>query len=411
MKPFYDKLVNRMMEAGVLLRPWDKIVKNESLALITPSNCDNYQHAYQCMSQAIYNYLDANKDSIFENYSIPRGYIEGYRSTYDGFQVLYETLTVNHPALVDLVASKEDPIKPTMADWNHNIYTFCNALKDYYDYEYRGLTQRPDDHKRKVLKYIRAQLEPDERYERAIQYIDAELKRIYEYADAPLPFPRHLTLEGAVAVTLMKQIPRTLYEEINKTLSGSTTHQSQDEYVIHKAHVKNDKRSRTPSTLLNKIRQRQSTSFASTRKPIDAICEACGGSGHDITETGCDRAAQLDLLMKYNQKKNQRHIAKATKIYKQFQQERHSKRNFSKELEEYKSNIKVFKSQYQEVDDATIKQMFLETYREEVVSQAYDDIFDDVFADELANKQRITAADEDDVQEDSDESSNGTTHE
>ena len=34
-----------------------------------------------------------------------------------------------------------------------------------------------------------------------------ELKRIYEYADAPLPFPCNITLGGVVAVTLMKQIP------------------------------------------------------------------------------------------------------------------------------------------------------------------------------------------------------------
>ena len=35
MKPFYDKLVNRMTEAGVLLKSWDKIEKNKSLSLIT----------------------------------------------------------------------------------------------------------------------------------------------------------------------------------------------------------------------------------------------------------------------------------------------------------------------------------------------------------------------------------------
>ena len=377
MKPFYDKLVNRMMEAGVLLRPWDKVVKNESLALITPNNCDNYHHAYQCMSQAIFNYLDANKDVIFQQYSIPRGYIEGYRSTYDGFQVLYETLTVNHPALVDYVASREDPIKPTMAAWKYNIYTFCNALKDYYDYEYRGLSQRPDDHQRKVLKYIRAQLESDERYEKAIHHIDAELKRIYEYADAPLPFPRNLTLEGAVAVTLMKQIPRSIYEDINNSISGTTNHAAPSEYTINKAYSRKPPRVKSHSPLGNKTQQLQlSPKDATSRTPIDAICSACGGSGHDIEKNGCDRAAQLDMLLKYNKKQNQKHIAKATEIYKKLQKQRHSKRDFSKQIKEYKESIRVFKSQFSDVDDATIKQMFLETFREDVDPHAADDIFD-----------------------------------
>ena len=77
---------------------------------------------------------------------------------YDCFQVLYKTLTVNHPSLLDFVANKEDPIKPTMVAWNNNIYTFYNVLKDYNDCEYCGLSQHPDGHQCKVLKYIRAQL-------------------------------------------------------------------------------------------------------------------------------------------------------------------------------------------------------------------------------------------------------------
>ena len=138
MKPFYDKITSRMSEAGILLKPWNKVTKNESLAVITEENCDNFESAYNCMKQALYNYLDENQDKLFRHYSIPRGYIEGFRTTADGFQVLYEILTANHPALVDLVASKEDPIKPTMAAFDNNIYTFCNALKVYYDYEYKG---------------------------------------------------------------------------------------------------------------------------------------------------------------------------------------------------------------------------------------------------------------------------------
>ena len=79
------------------------------------------------------------------------------------------------------------------------------------------------------------------------------------------------------------------------------------------------------------------------RNPINAICLACGESGHDIKTTGCDKAVQQpDLLLKDNQKKNQQQIAKATEIYKKFQYNRHSKQNFDRELLKYRDNVKVF---------------------------------------------------------------------
>ena len=115
-KPFYDTIVNRMNEAGILLKPWDLIVKHESLAVITEENCDNYTNAYKSMAQAIYNYLDDNKHFILKHYTIPLGFIEGYRTTGDGFKVLQEIISINHPALLDLVNSTEDAIKPTMED-------------------------------------------------------------------------------------------------------------------------------------------------------------------------------------------------------------------------------------------------------------------------------------------------------
>ena len=78
MKPFYDTLVNRMNEAGVLLKPWDKVTKDSSLSVITKENCENYKSGYNSMAQALFNYLDDNKSTIFRNYTIPMGYIEGF---------------------------------------------------------------------------------------------------------------------------------------------------------------------------------------------------------------------------------------------------------------------------------------------------------------------------------------------
>ena len=396
MKPFYDSLVNRMTEAGILLRPWDKITKNESLAVITPDNCDNYESAYNSMTQAIFNYLDQNKDTIFQNYSIPRGYIEGYRSTSDGFQVLYQTLEVNHPALVDLVDSKEDPVKPTMETFNNNIYTFCNALKDYFDYEYKGLHSRPMDHQRKVIKYIRAQLEPDTRYEKAIHHIDTQLKEIYANPNNPLLFPKSLTLEGTVAVTLMKKIPRSIYLDINNSISNNTTTTSAS-YQINKAfsggnqnryrnkHERNTRADRSqPSkhnshqndsrNLFEKLKEKHTAS----RKSIDELCPACGKWGHHIHKTGCDAMAQYQFLIKYNKDRNASTIGNASQVYKKFQQERSEKNKFAKDIEKYKHSIKTFQNEISGVDAATVKQLHLDSFREEIDPTAEDDIFDDI---------------------------------
>ena len=384
MKPFYDKLVNRMREAGVLLRSWDQIVKNESLAIITEANCDNYHSAYECMSHAIYNYLDSNKDDIFKFYSIPRGYIEGFRSTSDGFQVLYETLTANHPALVDLIQSKEDPVKPTLEQHQGNLYTFCNGLKDYYDYEYKGLSERPIDHQRKVLKYIRAQLDNDDRYEKAITYIDNELKRIYAKIDEPLPFPTELTLEGTVAVTLMKQLPRTIVNSINESLSSDKS-----SIIINKMNTRGSSRKgglsgkssyHKPSkeTKYSKSHDNKDENSKQGRKPIDKVCPACGVSGHHIDITGCDKMAQFKILEEYNRGRNGKTIEKARKIYSKYQQDRHKRRNFDKEISQYKESIRTLMDEYDDVDLPTVKQMHLEAFREEVDPAANADIFDDV---------------------------------
>ena len=386
MKPFYDALVNRMNEAGILLRPWDTIVKDESLATITAQNCDNYENAYKSMAQAIFNYLDDNKDSIFKSYTLPIGFIEGYRSTGDGFKVLYQTLAVNHPALVDLVNSKEEAIKPTMEEHHGNIYTFCNSLKDFYDYEYKGLSDRPKHHKRKVLKYIKGQIEPDSRYEKAVNYIDNQLQLIYANTANPLPFPENLTLEGTIAVTLMTQIPQHIQGDINNNITDGST------FTIHRTLTRNGKNRSTPT----KYSKPHTTSKGETppqatrpppRRAIDEICSACGQSGHDIATTGCDAMAQLQLLEKYNQRHNQKHINKATQLYQKHQQQRHKMRNFQKDIDEYKQSIKAFKQQYDGCDTATVKQLYLESFREEVDPAAEDDIFDDVLDDTSQSQQ------------------------
>ena len=114
--------------------------------------------------------------------------------------------------------------------------------------------------------------------------------------------------------------------------------------------------------------------------------------------------AQLQLLQKYNQHHNQEQIQKATKLYQRHQRQRHEKRNFNKDIKEYKQSIKVFKEQYKDCNMATVKQLYLDSFREDIDPEAKDDIFHDVLVtespdDKMPTKQSNSSDSSDDDSE------------
>ena len=128
------------------------------------------------------------------------------------------------------------------------------------------MSERPMDHKRKVLKYIRQQIKPDQRYGKAVIYIDEKLKEIYKNETAPLQFPKELTFEGTAAVTLMKQIPKYLQNEINESITDGST------FTINKSILSNYK-SQNKNT--KSIPRKHETPYQ-PQTAIDKVCSACG---------------------------------------------------------------------------------------------------------------------------------------
>ena len=405
-KPWYDKTVNCLSEAGILLRDWKDIEKGKSIALITPENCDNYEHAYNRMATAIFNYLDQNQGKIFTTYTIPIGYIEGYRATADGFKVITSILEDKHPKLIDPILGDDDPVRPTL-ETCPSLYVFCNKLKDYYDYLYDGATRRVD-HNRRVLKYIQTQLTDE--YKDMDAYITSQLEDIYKDPHHPKSFPPYLTLEGNVAVHLMKQIPRS----VATALASKTRYQTP---TINKARFDSTppRKPRYDSTQprqrahgmtpLRKAKQDSQRRLqnvidktAMTRAPVDEICAACGGSGH--TAENCDhvaRTAQVDKYIKNRQ--NSRSVATAITNYNKFQQDRHAKRDFTQEISRFRDRMRKFAQNNPSFDRRSIKKIYLDSYQEEVDQEATMDIFEDVFDDEDLDESIDNDATDDDVSE------------
>ena len=120
--------------------------------------------------------------------------------------------------------------------------------------------------------------------------------------------------------------------------------------------------------------------------------------------------AQFARLQKYNNTRNhKRTIDKATHLYNKYQSERHRKRIFSKDISEYRESIKTFQAQFSNVAPATIKQMYLETYREEIDAEAPDNLFDDVVGTNHEDNETPPANDES-VNNESDEDSSLDEH-
>ncbi len=403
-KPWYEQLLARFQECGILLRAWTEIEKGETLAEITAENCDNFTHAFDAMSRSIYNYLDTNKTEMFQSYTLPLGYIEGYRSTTNGFQVIYDTIAAVHPKLIDPVEDDENMEKPELGSFS-NIYTFCNALKDHYAYVYSGVDQRPKDHDRRVLKYIKSQLTPE--YQKASDFIQEKLKLIYADPDKPKPFPSELTLDGNVAITLMKQLPKSTQIELTASVHGQT--------VINKAQLRGGRRQRdsSPQPRRQSTRRSQETKKPPSRAAIDAICKACGTSGHCISINGCDNMARLLLLEEYKAKaKNNKSLQKAVNSFNNNQKERHSTRQFDKEIKQFRHEIRTFADANPNSNKDEIKMLYLQAFRDQCDSEATIDIFDDVFttAAEPKTIHKITVEDVDSDSDDDDDDDASEVH-
>lgn len=70
-RQFYEDFRNQLKTYNILIVEYDKVQLDQSLAEITPDNCENYNVAIKEMSRAIFQFFSYNKDSVFTNYAMP----------------------------------------------------------------------------------------------------------------------------------------------------------------------------------------------------------------------------------------------------------------------------------------------------------------------------------------------------
>ena len=370
-KQYYSTLRARLSPLGIPLKAWSDIQPNQSLCELTATNCLNYKNVIQQIRLALYTFLDDNKDQHFNTFYLPHGYIDAYSHNTDGLMVLYQIVQLIHQRLIDPINGDEEPTKPIFID-NQNIFQFTRKLKEYFEILYSDVN-RPADHNRKVLKYVRDQLNTGtntDLFKKARNYITSELENLYKTKGGVKEIPFNLTLEGNIGITLMQQY-------------------SQDQQT----EILNISRSQTPTltaATINKFTQKPRFSKnkdrpATTRIPIDKICEACGQPGHCITVNGCDEVAKQQKLRDYhhnNKNTNKDKVKAAIDLYNKHQQNRlNNKRKFATARNTMRKEIKTMidndniNSPYQV---AEIKQAFIEIYKDEYEPDCEDNIFNDL---------------------------------
>ena len=357
------------------LKSWHDIQPNESLCALNPRTCINYKNVIQQISLAIYNFLDDNKNEHFEKFILPHGYIDAYSHSSDGLMVLYQIVQLSHQRLIDPINGDEEPTKPTFHE-SKNIFQFTRKLKEYYDVIYPGLQHSPD-HNRKVLKYVRDQLNhgpnPD-LYKKARDYITSELECVYNNNGGKKTIPERLTLEGNLGVTLMQQ-----YSQDEQTNILSANKQSDTSFTINKARDTFRKRQHNGASKYN------SSQSNTTKTHIDKICEACGQPGHCITINGCDAVARHQKMIAYYRKTGDKDKKHVTKSIQQFEEKQainlQKRRKFAETRNTMKKEIKMMIDEdniHQPETIAEIKQAYLDEYRTHYEEDGDDGIFDDL---------------------------------
>jgi hypothetical protein len=375
-KQYYTTLRSRLAPLGMPLKSWHEIQPNASLCALHPQTCVNYKNVIQQISLAIYNFLDDNKNEHFENFLLPHGYIDAYSHSSDGLMVLYQIVQLSHQRLIDPINGDEEPTKPTFTGTT-NIFQFTRKLKEYYDVMYPGQQGTPD-HNRKVLKYVRDQLNncsnPD-LYKKARDYITSELECVYNNNGGKKTIPERLTLEGNLGVTLMQQYSQ---DEQTKILSASK--QSDTSFTINK--VRDNNRFKRQHNGTSKFNSSMSNT---TKTHIDKICEACGLPGHCITINGCDAVARHQKMIAYYKKtgtSDKKHVTNSIEKFDERQAiNLQKRRKFAETRNTMRKEIKtmiVDDNIHQPETIAEIKQAYLDEYRTHYEEDGEDDIFDNL---------------------------------
>ena len=309
---FYEEIQSEAISYNIflqqfdMLKPWDKYVTNS-----LPPTCifdslnanDNTIDAYNRMKNALYAKISKSEIKDPEYKAIVKHGSIGK----DGFEVLYDLMTLCHPKLMVATSKIRDTNERPQLEQNESIYSFAEKLTTWLTIEQIKGLNHSDDH---ILDIFMAEMRKDSKYDLAVQSISSELtiKDTLFRQTGIKDFPEHLKLYHLPS-TVMSYYSKT---ERNQLFPTEENDSSESTAIVNKM----------TSTDLNNYAETSNESYEGllvqeiirvanditdakvqlARQAVDQNCEGCGMYGHDVYKTGCDRCAQYILIKRYLEK-------------------------------------------------------------------------------------------------------------
>ena len=131
-QPFYEDLRRRLKSQNIPLREWSSLKPEIDILDIPEDQCTNYTSAKIVMSRALFNLLDANKETLITDMYM-KGELHMYSTSSDGFGFVKFMVSQAHPnfrhelSQPSIAATLEPPKFPDTV----TLYDFCRDVQEY----------------------------------------------------------------------------------------------------------------------------------------------------------------------------------------------------------------------------------------------------------------------------------------
>jgi hypothetical protein len=175
------------------LVPWDKTPNSITPTCIftTINTEENTVDVYQRMKSTLYHKL---MQITFKNQEY-HAIVEHGKTEQDGFNILYDLMTLCHPKLVAITNKYRNINEKSTFERSDSIYLFCNKLQSWLDIKYINNHVHTEDD---IINMVLKQLRSDTRYNKAVESITQQLmfNNTFQHQLGTVVFPDGLKLRN-----------------------------------------------------------------------------------------------------------------------------------------------------------------------------------------------------------------------
>ena len=286
---YYKQLHGMAIAHNIFLTPFDALVpwdKNPNsitpTCMFTEINMEhNTIDAYRRMKSALYHKLT---QATFKNQEY-KAIVEHGKTEQDGFNILYDLMTLCHPHLVAITNKYRNTNDKPIFDRQDSIYSYCNKLQSWLDIEHINNHVHTDDD---IINMVLEQLRPDTRYEKAVESITQQLtfNDTFQRQLGTVVFPEGLKLRNLPGTIMSYYSPSEKIDLFPTDETSTTINTLNDANMV--------------DAIINSLNGRPTYA----RESVDAFCPGCGQHGHNVFQSGCDFCAKHLLVTEFFKKFN-----------------------------------------------------------------------------------------------------------